>query len=230
MMPMALFNSGARRDAYVSIDCLRLRSLRGFKLAPTLECRRSFLYDNEPMFCAKLGFSLTPRRGTWSLPSRLPRKVNQARSKKNAQRSLKALGGRGKAAAGFWMRRIYLHLPGVVWGEILIYGFFFGVGDGVGVGGASVDGAAAISPSFAPAASTSFVVISSLVKGAMATTLQTRGISPSDAKGAFNQTFLDIAVTIKPILGCSCTESIPTSNPRFRIAFCDPMRLVCPGL
>src|SRR6476620_12078071 len=126
------------------------------------------------------------------------------------------------------MRRIYLHLPGVVWGEILIYGFFFGVGDGVGVGGASVDGAAAISPSFAPAASTSFVVISSLVKGPIATTLQTRWISLSDAKGAFNQTSLVIAVIIKATLGCSWAGSVSNSNPRFCIALCDLMRLLPP--
>ena len=72
----------------------------------------------------------------------------------------------------------------------------------------------AISPSFAPAASTSFVVISSLLKGAIATTLQTRGISASDAKGEFNQTSFDIAVTIKtdswlfPVPAASSTQSL----------------------
>ena len=66
----------------------------------------------------------------------------------------------------------------------------------------------AISLSFAPAASTSFVVISSLLKGAIATTLQTRGISLSDAKAVFNQTSLDIAVTIKPTRGSSCSLAV----------------------
>ena len=66
---------------------------------------------------------------------------------------------------------------------ILLYRSFFGVGDGVGLGGAGVDGAVTISLSFAPAASTSFVVISSLFKGATATTLQTRGISALRCQG-----------------------------------------------
>ena len=79
----------------------------------------------------------------------------------------------------------------------------------------------AISLSFAPAASTSFVVISSLFKGAIATTLQTRGISLSEAKGAFNQTSLDIAVTIKPIFGSSCSGSVLNSKPSLRMACWD---------
>ena len=72
----------------------------------------------------------------------------------------------------------------------------------------------AISLSFAPAASTSFVVISSLLKGAIATT-QTWDLA-SDA--TFNQTSLDIAVTIKPTRGSSCSGTVLNSKPSFRIA------------
>ena len=169
------------------------------------------------MFCANLGFSLTLAGGTWSLPNRLPEKVNQARKQKNRSTERCCVGRSGEDNNRF-LGGIYLHVSDVIRTGSKSYRSFFGVGDGVGLGDAGVDDPVAISPSFAPAASTSFAVISSLLKGAIATTLQTRGISASDAKGAFNQTSFDIAVTIKPILGSSCSGSVLNSKPSFRMA------------